>query len=1494
MCLFITHAKCKIEFMYWKHKIYIHCFWLILFASNVHSSSMIDGIKKFFSVNLSEDIFDDVNKDIVGSLHAKNMRFYFPNRVSMDELEVLDEHGDRVLYGKHVDLTISLLSLLTNNIVVSDAFIEAPFFHYKIKDKIHNVIRIFESRPGPALKPSSDKDGKKIRVSIVHVRVQNGSYEMEHDVGLKIVADGIKAEGKFWVEKGPFGVDIDEASIAHGAIHVAGMDLPITNLVAQKLFISDEKVSTSHLTALYERAVLTADGTVFIDEDHYKINATLDAPKNTYPKGLKKIPLIPPSFLAKITMAGPLVEPEFYLNAHIGDTEFNGLKINNGTIVARINEHQISFESSTLNVGDQGRVVADGIIDIEKDVFSFRSTQAHLSSKDVLKFLSVDLSSSGRINAKTTLEGKLALNNAPMKISSEGSIENASIDEAHLAPKTSYKISLVLDMPKRVVFKEIKLSDVQGMRVEGAGELALTTKDGNFSFDINCPDPNFYMASWMPKDLKNQNISSKGIISWQHNTIKTKGNLSVGKLSYKSIMASAINAQYSLDHDDLKISNIEGDFYQGKVKGKVDIKNIKKQRNVDSVFTANGVDITQIFAHFTDVDIMGKADGKIALSGALDSIQAQFSIKSEYAAYQHVNLTNSSLEGIFSPHRIEISQLISSLNSGIIEGRDLSYNFDNKDISGFLFLSDISIAPLLFKYAKVEGLLSGPIDIGGNWASPHISAALHAKNIAFVDQKLGSGPLSLSLKKEKLIDSGNEEDVVFAMSSMLKQDKALSSIRFALALNRQTINSAVSFRDFELSTSDFGLNFPIGIKGVLFADVSAYGELSSPKFDGQVVISDYGFFDPKKLNAQLFINKKYGPATINASLNNSRFQLELCAPWGIGESSEGCDFQKGLSTFISGSLNLKEFALDLDSSVRHDHLEDIIPLLNDELAMVDAEAHIKGKLIKKANKPLDYNLKLFMENIMVSLPNIPHIKLEKPAVAVLKNHEISLQNEAAFSFSPGKMVIKGASRNDNLDINISGSIPLILSKFFVPIIQRGEGLATGDLHISGSMNSPLLDGSCEPEKGSMLSFKKWVDSLEFRGGKLSFRKTSPHSFISNFDHFKLGVGDGWLFVNGKMNKKYQTSHQNESTNFDISVEGSNIIIRDKNDFIETDFKLDTIKSENKSSILSGKITVVDGSAYRQFDLRNFVIQAAETSGKDVGKILDTIDVHLNLEIAVRQFKASMRMLNIDVDTILTGQLKVNGPISHSKFTGELSVSEGAVNFPAATFDLVESRIELDELTDKPFDPKIIISSTQEFEKDYYPELSQDTTVELSLKGNLERLNLELKPVSGDVRLNQSRIFLMLIMPRGIKDNQSDTIPQNAKNAVVAFSGEVFLRPLTNELQDLLEGTTKTKIQFGSALEPGGVTLRLNWKLGPRIEVQGNYMFITEDARTPGEDKLSMFGNYPFRDLKLKLLLFDHRPLGPLFFESSFGANRYVDGTLEPRGKIRLSYRILSQ
>ena len=272
------------------------------------------------------------------------------------------------------------------------------------------------------------------------------------------------------------------------------------------------------------------------------------------------------------------------------------------------------------------------------------------------------------------------------------------------------------------------------------------------------------------------------------------------------------------------------------------------------------------------------------------------------------------------------------------------------------------------------------------------------------------------------------------------------------------------------------------------------------------------------------------------------------------------------------------------------------------------------------------------------------------------------------------------------------------------------------------------------------------------------------------------------------------------------------------------------------------------------------------------------------------------MLNIDIDTTLTGHLRARGPISHPKITGGLQISEGKIIFPALTFDLQESRIDLDEDSDRIFDPKISLSSTYELEKENFPQLAHDTTIELQLKGSVDRLNFELKPIRGDLKLSQTRIFLLLLMPQSLEspDRQFD-IRRGAQNAALAFSGEVFLRPLTNELQELLEGKTKTRIQFGSALEPGGITLRLNWKIGPRIEAQGSYMFQSDDNRRLGMGQRA-FGadSYPLSDLKLKLLLFDHKPLGPLYFEGSFGVSRLEKGENETRSALKLNYRVLQR
>ncbi len=291
------------------------------------------------SFKVPEHLLSYVNDGIIGKLQAKNITFYLPNKIELDDVELLDEHGARVLYAKRVKLTLSLLSLLTKNITITDAFIDSPFFHYTIIKGIHNVISPFASPPHVVVQ--EPESSSKVRVTIENVNVENGRYEMYHDAGVRIFADGLMADGSFWVENGSFGISIRQADIKKGSIHASGMTLPITNLTAKKLWISDEKVATDSLVLLYEHAKIIGRGTVFIKEDRYDVRALIDAPLGTYPAGLTPLPFVAPAFTADVEMAGPLSEPEFVATINHLATTFKGLKIKEGKAQVQFNQYQV-------------------------------------------------------------------------------------------------------------------------------------------------------------------------------------------------------------------------------------------------------------------------------------------------------------------------------------------------------------------------------------------------------------------------------------------------------------------------------------------------------------------------------------------------------------------------------------------------------------------------------------------------------------------------------------------------------------------------------------------------------------------------------------------------------------------------------------------------------------------------------------------------------------------------------------------------------------------------------------------------------------------------------------------------------------------------------------------------------------------------------------------------------------------------------------------------
>jgi autotransporter translocation and assembly factor TamB len=1459
-----------------KHKIKFCIIALMLLAAPVVAKSWLESIRRFLSFNIPSEILESVNKNIRGSLRAKNMRFFLPNKIIIDDAEVFDELGEQVLLSPHIEASLSLFSLLTNNITISDARIEEPYFNYKITKSVHNVVRLFDSAfDKRALTKKSQR-----RVTIAHVRVLNGRFHMMHDVGVEITARNINAEGRFYVEDGPFGIDISQITIQNGSIKIGEIDLPISDLLSSKLWISNEKVATNNLKALYDKAKVTANGSVYIKEDYYDVVAHIKAPQNTYPQGLKPLPFVPPAFDARIELAGALDTPEIKVDAHAGATKIQGLGIDKIGISGIINLHEITLQSCDLALGKNGSLHAQGNIDLKQQRFSLDTSQRHINTSDLLDFFALKLNAQGFINAHTKIKGNFGIKNPEFHIKSKGVINDGLISKIKLTKKTDFDIDAQYVAKSKVVIKQTKISDEQGLKLHGFGQINLPNSSYNFNYDLAAPILSNYLPA-LEKKFKASQVKSQGSLSGNNKIIKIHGAAAADKLNILDYEANLVELNFDLNNQDLVIPKFRAQVYEGTVIGNLGLRDFSKSQKIEGQASLVNIIIKEPVKNLTSKNIEGLLNGQISFSGSLKNPNLGFDAQFSHLIIDQLTVPHTLINGSYSHDILKLEHLNAEGFLGSVVGQNLSYNIKTSALEGDFYLNDFNVGSWLNNYLKnLEGLVSGPLHVAGTLKSPHISAPLQAKNIKFMAHDLGSGSFSISLRREILAGKKNQEDLVLSVSALLEQENAACQWQSAFALNEKSVNIRAQISNFIFDSSKLSLdNLRFGIKGFLNGTLSAEGPLDELSLDAQLASDDYMFFDPQKRLSSGHITKDLGPATITAVLRNGHLDLDALATLGTKSG--------GLLLSLGGPCNLQSCDLDLKAVLDHERWENFFPNLQNELARVSAHVALNGKISKRENTPWAVRSSIKLERFLANMPAIPHIMLDQPVSLSYADQKLVFDRPAKFLFSPGDLVVAGSLGPEAMDFRLKGAIPLIFTRLVVPLVQRAEGLAQGELSVSGSLAEPVFDGHIAVIPGSEITFNKWLESLEFKEGAIAFKKTSPNSFRTELRSIKLALGDGRIFINGNLDKKDEI--------FDLHIEGSNIVIKDKGQFLESDLNLRTIRNTQGQATLKGTIAVIDGLAHRQFDLRNFVARASDKNNFILPKFLESLAMNLDLDIAVRQFRASARMLSIDIDANLTGQLKAYGNINSPHFGGFLSIQEGKITFPAETFDLYESRIDLDEFAQRGFNPKIKIISSQEFEREKF-QIQRDTTVQLSLIGDLDQLRLELKPTAGDLKLSQTKIFLMLLLPRSIGASSDDEIlRRSAQNAALAFSGEVFLRPLTNELAELLEGKTKTRIQFGSALEPGGVTFRMNWKIGPRIEAQGSYMYISEGSRgLDTERKSFLTDNYFLGDLKLKLILFDHKPFGPLFLESSFGVNRLNENSYEPRGLFRFSYRILSK
>ena len=80
------------------------CLAFYFFSQILYASSFYDKLSSLFSFNMPLNILELVNKNIPGKMSAKSIEYILPNKIKIQDLEVIKDEKEVVLAAKYVEL----------------------------------------------------------------------------------------------------------------------------------------------------------------------------------------------------------------------------------------------------------------------------------------------------------------------------------------------------------------------------------------------------------------------------------------------------------------------------------------------------------------------------------------------------------------------------------------------------------------------------------------------------------------------------------------------------------------------------------------------------------------------------------------------------------------------------------------------------------------------------------------------------------------------------------------------------------------------------------------------------------------------------------------------------------------------------------------------------------------------------------------------------------------------------------------------------------------------------------------------------------------------------------------------------------------------------------------------------------------------------------------------------------------------------------------------
>ncbi|MEM7589315.1 MAG: hypothetical protein AAF320_04070 [Myxococcota bacterium] len=1452
---------------------WIVCLWACLLTTQAaYAQQALEKVSSLIR-SMPRKALQQVNQYLNGRLEVASTHFTFPSSLTLHDVQLKDSEEGLLASAQSVHMQLTLSALLKGRLVVSKMVISQPMFYLNHTEGKLNWKSLFRTQ---------DAFGKNRStfIRIDDITIQNGRFFFENPKQeVEVLCESVQADGSVEINGTKAIINVSSVHSHRGTINAKHLQFPYHNLQADSLSVQNKILhihqATSDIMGLHARA----QGGIDFNTKRYNIHAWLDVPPATWLIGLSPLPFTLPSFHATGTLTGKLKDPIVQARAEFSQCKPYNITVQQGWLTTHVTRRQVRIDDGLIQLEGGGSIKPQGWVRYTDKSLLFQAQLENVRVANLVRAGHSNMSLDGFMKGNLRVTG-IANGEKPINFTFQGGGKQLQILGRFLAPQTQTYLNLDLLNNTHLRIHQASLQ-APGMhsRIEG-----ILRNQGFSSLRVSGTAKNLnLLLQDLPDFIKGRNLRFRFHVRARKKQINIRrGRMHIGKLHlWKSPLQNVSLVIKGKGSQGAQIDVQKGDFASGQVNGNLEIQQFTSTSPITGSFKATGISLLtlhKILPHWAK--LTGTMNAQLTVSGSFAHPQASFRLQGQEIAVYKIPFGKLTGHGNITPLELNVSHLTTNNIAAAMTIRQFRMLWRTKQLKGDADVHIIKLGNFLSSFnPQLEGHLQSKIKLGGTWKKPQLQSQVKIENLYWKQIPLGAGNVYLWFK-DAHTQSDNTTQTLLQISGKLKRGGQHIFARSSLLLPGKKLHLHLGATGLSIQPWSQMLPHLAPLSGRLQLDLSAWGNWHSPQISANVTIPQLHVKEPTIFSQHANpVWYSVGSLHSHFSLKSGQLQGFLCA-LRQGEHKthqNSCLLTDPLQAQFHGTVH-PSGVFNIRTT---GHLTDVsagqfLQRLQAQSINVTTSLYFDLTTMRPAGSSgLTTNGYLDIQKFRTTATGLSEMQLQKPVKLRLKNNRLQSTSPIGFTWDNRETWLQGWIEPKRLDLQLQGALPLPLTTSFLPQKASVSGNLTGKLRIWGLWASPLWQGTLFTDTQVLARVGGIHDTIRWHKGEFLLQPSHHHPGCTHVQaqHISLDIGSGHLKLNGETDV---CPLQKRTQSWNASAQIEDLLVKWERNWLELNGDL-AIITQKGSNQITGDINVSTGLLTRRFSWQDFVLTAKTSQNGWKQPSLDWLSpLHVDVHLLAPSLSVWADIAVARIRGSIASDLRLKTAGKELFLEGGVEILEGTVQFPAIDFTIQQDTILLSRLPGSFIHAHIDLNANSSELPQDQSALGTPVTLKLNLAGNWNRMRAKLQSFPRDSKSDPSRMLAILVSPAGT----------SSLGALLALSSQVAFQPAVGEFEEWFFDSTQSRLRVSSTTQASGAGPRVQWEVDEHVELEAAASFGTSS---------SVLNNQVLNNLRLRILLFDHLPVGnSLFLEGAalVPYERGSDTRLDQR--LRLVYRILEQ